>query len=740
MPIRLEYQIAATGEAQLKSVFRGIEAEAAKMARREAASDRARARSRVQLSKQSARADVSTTKRSDSEQTRLLRQQERAAEQSAKRIANTRVREERRVQQEQARADKWRQGMRNRHFQQVERDTRRAERSMTRTHGNIAKGVGRSVTGAAGFVGGGLRTAAGMAGLGAGFLAAGSVEKQASLHTKAANLANQAYDPSKATTRQEIKDRTLGLAKKVGHDSALGAGPVLDALANFQMVSGRLDIGEKLAGKMSEYANATGADMGDVGRSGGQIVQNLQARGDLSDLEIISETEAILASMAGQTKKGSIEFADLAQQMGAVMASTAGFKGKVSDLAETMGAVAQISPASGATSPEEAMTAIMNFRNELMGNSHLFAKVAEKGGVDVFTDKTKTQVKDPMLIVAEILKVTKGDLSKVSTLFGIRAQKAVQPFQEAFRAAGGAEDPEKGIAGMMKILNNIRGSRMTEDERTQSAEFAVSQPGAQFRQSMDDIQEEIGSALLPELKKLSPIIRDAAPGLGKLAENAVKLAEWLGENPYEGIGILIAGFIAKDIAIAGIGAAVSKAVALAMSGGGTALASGGAAVAAGGTAAVLGLGAAALASVGTAAYLGNELHTSVQAEDPNKGFLDNLFTIIGNGSKQQEEADALEAERRQRSAKSNYLGAERYAAPSGGGSGFFVDPQATSAPTSAGFADPATQAAQAEQMKAAAVSKSAADTYLAAAVQMDAVVTKLDGIAAPNRTTPLRDR
>lgn len=560
--MRLEYQLAAVGEADLKRALRSVEAEVEANARRGASRDRARVASTRSTARQEEAARIRSEQKAASAAEKAAEKERRTKEREAKRGADAQIREERRVSRERERQLKWRQGIQNRHYQALERDTRRSElaqaRSRALTASKYRQGMGRVATGTLGVLGRGLTSVGTMAGIGVGALVASSAHKQTNIHAQAAALANQAFDPNGGRSREEIKDSVLAQAKTIGNSTGLGAGRILDALGQFQAISGRLDIGQSLAPLLAEYADATGADMGDVGKTGGQIVQSLAAKGTLSDAEILSETQEILAAMAGQAKKGSIEFADLAQQMGKVMSATAGFDGKTSDLANTMGAVAQLSLAGGASSPEEAMTSIMRLRDDIIQNSGKYKKLDSSGQLSVFTDKSHTKIREPMEIIAEMLQVTKGDLTKVKKMFGIRAAKAVSPFQEAFVQAGGVEDPKKGVAMIMSVLDNVRGAKMSDEERQTSAAFTRQQTGRRFDMEWEKLTDTVGEKLLPKLDELVPKIGELTPKIVDLTEAAIKAGEWLAENPFSGLGLIVNAFILKELATAAIGQTINS--------------------------------------------------------------------------------------------------------------------------------------------------------------------------------------
>jgi hypothetical protein len=400
-------------------------------------------------------------------------------------------------------------------------------------------------------------TVAGMAG--AGIIGA-SVAKQVATERSAAALANKAFrTPGETRSRQQIQRSLLTQAEAVGGRTGNRAG-VIEAIDKFVAISGSLRGGQAMAGFMADVSDATGAEMGDVGRTGGQILQNIAAtRGlDLSNAkdfeEAMAATRDIMASMAGQAKVGSIEFADLATQMGKVMSSTARFEGDVSDLANQMGAIAQLAIAGGAASPEEAMTSIMRFSDDLIQNAHRFDKLARTAGIEsgFFTDEGKTKLRDPTEIMMDMMRVTRGDLTKAKKVFGIRAMKAMEPFQQAFVQAGGQKDVESGLRALRAQLERFKGAGMTREEIQKSATFSREQRGRKMQIVWEDLMMKMGKEFAPVLDDLLPTLVELGQTFKQLAPYLSGFLKALAKNPLMMGGALLGGRMALG-ALGGMG-------------------------------------------------------------------------------------------------------------------------------------------------------------------------------------------
>lgn len=442
------------------------------------------------------------------------------------------------------------------------------------------------------------RTASAAIGMGGAFIVGSAVAKQFSIEKSAAMLANKAFGtPGETRTRGQIKASLLAQSEAIAGRSGNRAG-VVEAIDKFVAISGSLKGAQAQAGFMADLSAATGAEMSDVGRTGGQVLQNIAAtRGlDLGNQKDFNEamraTQTILAAMAGQAKIGSIEFADLATQMGKVMSATARYEGDVADLTNQMGAIGQLAIAGGAASPQEAMTAMMRFSDDLVQNAERFEKLAAREGMkrSFFTDKTRTTLRDPTEIMMDMLEVTRGDLSKGKRIFGIRAMKAFEPFQKAYVSAGGVRDHEAGISAVRAQVERFKGAGMTTTEVAASARFAREQKGAKLAIALENLQSKVGKDLVPVIDDLVPAFQELAGLLKEVSPYLAAFLKAFAKNPLAVGGSLLAGRMALGAGAGMLSGAYRTAGAFGATTGGAVTATG-APVTTGGVAGVAALGA-----------------------------------------------------------------------------------------------------------------------------------------------------
>lgn len=456
--------------------------------------------------------------------------------------------------------------------------------------------VGRAALGSVASIGRGAMTVGAMGGTA---IIASGVAKQINVSKSTAALANKAFGtPGETRSRKQIQTSLLEQSKQIGDVTGDRAG-VIEALNKVVGISGSLKAGQQMAGFMANLSDASGARMEDIGQTSGIILQNLAAtRGyDLSkqdDLDAaVDATQRIMGRMAGQAKIGSIEFEQLATQMASVMSATGRFEGDIEDLAAQMGAIGQLAIAGGASSPEEAMTALKRFSDDIVRNSGRFKKLAAAAGIKtegVFVKNAegkRVALKDPTKLIMEMMKVTGGDLPSVQKVFNIRSMKAFEPFQKAFvtakeksfrkeyaaAKAGGATDQEataiakkraasdeEAFTAIQSQMDRFRAANMTQPEMKRSAEFARAQPGRSFQIEWERLTQQVGEDLTPALVELLPSVRD----LFSTVKDGVPYVKWffnqLAANPMGTIGKVLAARVAFDVGKAAIGQVIARAI------------------------------------------------------------------------------------------------------------------------------------------------------------------------------------
>ncbi len=698
--MRLEYQIVGD-DSQLKRCFRSIETEAKASQRRQTVFEREGAKARVATERSAGKATVANARVAERAKAAAARAEQREVE-----------RINRYWEQQKARhhaADLRRiDRKKNAEIQAAKAAAREAERSaakQARANDALSKKGARWRDSAAGKITAGAgrvasRLAAGgaaAAALGTG-LAVNAVYNRVGVDQSLRTVANQGFSPSDGRSREQLygqaKDITDRLANTTGAspEALTGAiGTIMAKTGNFDTAIGSLE-------ELNNLALATGSSIEDLGATYGGAVSSLK-RGGATTEEAIKQALELSRVFAGQAKFGEIETSDLATQGGKLIGSAAMFAGDRTKNLADMGALAQMAAQGGATSAEDAATSVKNFGSDAIAK-------ADKLGVNVWSDSSKTKMRGADEIMADAMKASGGNLEKLLTVFGAQSRALLVPNLDKFNEAGGGEAGRKAV---LQNFADFRGQVLGQDEVNQSAGFAIESPGAKFAAEMNKLNQKLGDELLPKLPPLIDQMGRLTPYLTDLATAAANAADWLAENPFTGMGIIVGGLITKEIASAAIGSLITKGItsALAAAGIGTAAASaagggaaaagtagaaaagggllaggkaflgraggaiarGGAAaagalgtagtavggaltavgakVAAGGALATGALGAAAVGSTALAGYQGYKLNNEVSQEGQG-GFLANLMKVIQDGQRNQAEADKMQAEREAR--------------------------------------------------------------------------------------------
>ena len=511
------------------------------------------------------------------------------------------------------------------------KEAKKAAAAQARARRQILGRVGSSAGRA---VGGIVRTGGMAIGLAGGFAASQAVGEEVRTRGQAAALANQAFgNPGETRSREQIQRDVLGLAGRESVASGRSRDEILSMLKTGVAKTGDLQTMEKLTPFLTKFADATGSDPEALGNVAGMLMDQAMQSGLKGD-DVFAHIQDSMLALADQGKKGSIEMEDLARGIGAITSSAGQFEGNLSDLNREMGALAQIAISGAAMSPEEAFTAINRIPSDLTKASK--QKTLQGIGVDVFTDKSRTKVKNPLEIIGDILEKTGGDLTKVGSVFNERSIKAIKPLQKAFVDA---EKRQKGSGreAIMALLESkgLSGKGFTLKDLEEGAAFTRKGEGREFQRAMEDLKQTMGKELLPVLvNDLLPAFKDLAPHIKTAVEAFASFVSWFAKNPELGIAAVITGAVAKDLAGMALGSLVERLIERSVKGS-TAGAGvpGGGKLGVGGTVATIGAVAGTALAVDQAGKLAKETGVDTNLTDLLPGFKNGSFdsdTLLGD--------------------------------------------------------------------------------------------------------------
>lgn len=499
-----------------------------------------------------------------SEEERAARAAAKASEQSAKAQAKAEREKTRTLEKEQRERIKL-------YKQEAKELDRRAEAALAASqkpfgNGKIAmqrdmarpswaaRGAYRALSGMGDLAWGALKLGGGMA------MAAG-IYGDIGLRRSTAALANQAFNTpaTRGKSREQLQSEIDATARATRQGTGFSAEQVVSGMSSFHALAGNVNAAKNLAPFMAQMALASEASLEDIGTTAGQTFMNALSAG-MDPKQAEQATKAVLAAAAGQAKVGAIEMKDVAAVGSGIIASASLFSGDFGANAQSALALAQMSRgAGGADSAAEAATSVASFTRDLIKHG----SALEKMGVQVYAPgSNRMKLGDDVGNIAmQAIAATKGDLSQLSGKHGFDARgiRAVLGLQKAYANAGGGD---AGILAMKREFKNWRDQTMSPAEVSSSAAFAANQPGKQLADIWHDVTETAGHELAPAFLQLAGSLKELMPMVAKAISAFATFASWAAENPLKGLGAIILGAVAKDVAAAGIGQAIRASLGL----------------------------------------------------------------------------------------------------------------------------------------------------------------------------------
>lgn len=557
--MRLTYEIATTGADQLRSVLRGVEREVGASDRRLETQRRSSARAagkeqvglmhgpgrKEQLAsiRQGERAQSMAAARQMREQAAASRAAQRDAIAAAKGEERAKIQASKNISRAQESLDR----QRSRGLLQQHNETERAAIRLTRSRramaDRIGGGVARSVTGAVGTV---AKIGGAAAGIAGGFAAADALREQSDIQRRASALANQAGNPN---LKGQLATESTGIRGFTGSET-------LGAMGNFVGKTGDLDAARASIKGIGELALATNADFAEMGEAAGNAF-NVIADAIEDPKKRVEALQKVMAGWAGQGNIGTVELKDMAAFGGRLGGSTRKYAGDPADLLLKMGAMSQAAArAGGASDAAEATEGVARFASDL--TKHPAQKALAGLGVNVFADKGKTKLKDPVTILADILEKTKGNLVLGEDIMNAQSGKVLGGFSGIYTNAE-AKKKGSGRGAVMAEFDRYNNASLTPQMRREQADSAMEQPDKQLKEAAKVFNSAVGRELAPVSVQLAHQFAELVPYVATAARMFAKMVGFLMDNPFSGVGIIVGAAIAKDIASAGISALISKA-------------------------------------------------------------------------------------------------------------------------------------------------------------------------------------
>lgn len=571
-PVVVEFVL--RGMPEVARAIRSIEQAAAASERARASAAERASRQRTSVEEQAAKAKIRAMLKADAEVRRAqdratketaraaqqrVREEElaaRAMERAAERTASAKLRAARHVDREIARIERTRLRENDRLQREglrLEEKTHREQTKMLaareRDRERFARGTGTMV-GRAGRAG--VSTAANLAGraagmlgqLGGGFSIADAVEREVGMHRIAGKIAaSTVVEPGKERPRTA---EIVGRARAAGRAQGVDPKDILEGVEKFKDLTGDTSRALDIMPELAKLATAFGADVGELAENAGNIALSMPEG---------TSNEDIMRLLRVQTRQGAVgavELKDMAQLGGRLTAGAGLFEGDRATNIASMGAFAQIArQRGGAASPAEAALASQRFATDVAAK----ADVLEKQGIDVRGKGGK--LRDPRQILMQMLEKTGGDVTKIKGLgLGERSARVMTGIADIYSQAGGGK---KGLEAADRELRKFT-SGVSDAEVNMRARERLQDADKQLERAMIELRSAVGTELLPEFLKMIPVLRDAMPILTRLLAGFAHLADWAIRNPLSGLGVLMGAAFAKELAIAGVGKLMERAL------------------------------------------------------------------------------------------------------------------------------------------------------------------------------------
>lgn len=556
MALPLQYEVSLIGEERVRSFLRGVERETKASDNRIASQRRQSAKADPMFGPGRREAAQAAVQRHREEQ-RLAAQQSRASALAMRREqadklrsirteASARQRTERIIQQQQTQWIRARTQMAQQAEQAVA--TRRAAIR------SLAGGAARSVGGAVGNV---VRIGTAAAGMLGSFGAAEGLRSDIASRRRASELANQAGDP-------RLKAQLL---KESGNVVGFSREDTMGAMGEFVSKTGNLEAARSIVSELGDETLALAADFSQMGEMAGQVFNGISD--EIKDpIERVKALKTVLRGWGGMGNIGTVEIKDLAQYGGRLGAASRKYAGGSVQNMLKAGAVAEAAAQrGGAVDAAEATTAVVRLAEDL--TKHPAQKAMKAMGINAFADDGH-HLKGLDELIPELLKKTGGNLVKLQDVTNAESAKAVLGFAPLFNDAEAAAKTEAkrthtkykygdaGTAAVKAEFERYMKASLSDEDVHSRAASRREDPDVIWTEALKRFNTAVGTELTPvaidlmkTFERYIPVVRDVAHATGGFMQ-------WLLAHPAEGIGAIIAASVGKDLASAGIGAAVQS--------------------------------------------------------------------------------------------------------------------------------------------------------------------------------------
>lgn len=397
--------------------------------------------------------------------------------------------------------------------------------------------------------------------VGGGFAIADAGRNLLASERNAVALMNSAQIAGMPLSKASIMD-TVG---KTQAATNISKNDLLKGWQQYVKISSDVQGGQENLGEFAKLAKATGTDFGEMMTLAGRLKSG---NAGLSSKDQLS----LLRNIIGQGGQGSIEVEDLAKVGGEIVATAGMYGGPVSRSQQRLLGLAQIpGKLFGAA---ESATAVQRFGQDLEANADLIGSTGAHfnrrsgtvvQGLGVKVKDANGQLRDPAEIVSELMRASGGDLGKLKAGgLGKESMKIFEGVLSTFQQAGGGAT---GAEAVRTKIAQVENAGATSEDVDQMFARVMSESSEKFANAVNKIEESIQAHIGPALDRFADKIPELLPKIEMLINGVAKVADFFMENPFTGIGAVIAAKVTADVGQAALGKVLADGLAKAFSGG-----------------------------------------------------------------------------------------------------------------------------------------------------------------------------
>jgi len=270
----------------------------------------------------------------------------------------------------------------------------------------------------------------------------------------------------------------------------------------FQSKTGRAADKQTLQ-TLATVSSASGSSIEDVANASAALSEKF-------DIKNVDQLREALTALIEQGAKGAYELKDAAANYDKMTAAAQRFGlNKGVEGVKVLGGLSQL--ARGSTgSAEQATTAVEASLRQLVAKS---SDLEKDYGVKVFSDEGHTKTRDVRDVLVDTISKSKGSLPELQKVFGDEGIRGVSPLITAYNQAhnasganteaGKAADGIKALRAMLDGAINAGGDWSTT---VKAAAQAQSDASGQLDAAWEQLKQQVGEAVVPELIKMVPHI------------------------------------------------------------------------------------------------------------------------------------------------------------------------------------------------------------------------------------------